>query len=481
MDAERSDLIPGRFDDEVNRAIFKTRIFAFDGDWRPNSMGPAVLARRLKGKITHRGRLPDPLTVAIKTLAEWLVRLTEGAGKGNEKTALDFQSTLCDAAAYHLRPHVVRMLLKTPLEPFPENPSPIDKLAAAAAVGNLQDAQKLLAGGVEPNEESNYLGYPVQNAALNNYEDLVALLLQEPSKYLSCSATSYTKTANGCTAALIAASSAGHDNIMEYILFSSLALTPPLLQVSYSAAARVAAMNGHIEVLRSVLRSQALSPSSEGTAAAQDKTQVFFTACAGGYPKLVHMLLSEFSVDANVTNHEGRNGLHMAARGGHARVVSLLLEKGTRYYASRMGDPVFLAAKNGYEEAVRVLLDAGADVNADGGFSNILSTCAGNGETSMIRFLLSRGLVLEVEGRGDVALELAAEKGQVEVVELLVGLGVHVDGRKGRDGPMLRALLYGQDKVVEALRGFGAKDVDVRESEYMFGFEDGEYPLIWNP
>lgn len=170
------------------------------------------------------------------------------------------------------------------------------------------------------------------------------------------------------------------------------------------------------------------------------------------------MLLSEHGIGANVTNHEGRDGWHMAALGGYARVVSLLLEQGTRFYACRWDDPVPLAVKNGHEDAVRVLLDAGADVDADGGNNpDIISACAKNGEVSMIRFLLSRGLVLEkMEGRGDVALELAAEKGHVETVGLSVGLGVHVDGWKGRDGPILKALVYGQHKVVEALRRIGS-------------------------
>ncbi len=167
----------------------------------------------------------------------------------------------------------------------------------------------------------------------------------------------------------------------------------------------------------------------------------------------------------------------------HARVVSLLLSRGTKYHASRRGDPVYLAAKNGHEDATRVLLDSGADVEAEGGNdTDIVCACARNGEASMLRFLLSRGLVLEkTEGRKDRALEVAAERGHVEVVELLVGLGVDVDGREGRDGPMLRALIYGQDGVVKALKRLGARDVDVGKTEYAADFEEGELPLRWNP
>lgn len=438
-------------------------------------MPPAVLARRLKGEVTRPNQVPNPLTFTIKTLAEWLANRTRDG-----KTALDYKNMLCDAAAYHMRPYVGRGLLDSPSQPesCPAASSPIDRLAAAAAVGNLQQVQDLLAEGIERNAESEYWGYPVQNAALNNYTNLVTLLLQPPTKDSSYSDPTNSEHANACTAALVAASSAGHNNIVQYILSSSLRPNRELLLDATIAAAE----NGHTDILHSLLLSQAGLPSLDNTTAEQIKTQAFFTACAQGYPKVVHMLLSEHGIEANVTNYEDTNGLHMAALGGHARVVSLLLKQGTRYYATRRGDPLYLAALNGHEDTVRVLLDAGANIDADGGNDgDVVSACARNGEVSMIRFLLSRGLVLEkMEGKGDAALEQAGEWGELEVVELLVGLGVPVDGRKGRDGPMLRAHLYGRDKAVKLLRALGATDLDLRKSDYA-SLQEGELLLRWNP
>ncbi|KAL8707255.1 MAG: hypothetical protein Q9225_007796, partial [Loekoesia sp. 1 TL-2023] len=320
-------------------------------------------------------------------------------------------------------------------------------------------------------------------AALNNHQDIVILLNQRSQKAFNPD-TGNSEQANAYTAALKAASSAGHYDMVQYILSSSFSnIAPPLEQHHHASIIGAAASNGHIKILRSLFLWQERLPSHNNRPAEHFKIDAFLTACARGYPEVVQMLHSEHGISANVMNYDGRNGLHMAALGGHARVVSLLLKLGTKYFSGLWGDPVYLAAKNGHEDAARVLLDAGVDVEADGGSdSDIVCACARSGEAPMLRFLLSRGLVLDqTEGRGDRALELAAEKGQTEMVKLLVGLGVDVNGRKGKDGPMLRALVYGQNEVVDVLRGLGATAIDIKATEYAVDFEEGEYPLRYNP
>lgn len=78
---------------------------------------------------------------------------------------------------------------------------------------------------------------------------------------------------------------------------------------------------------------------------------------------VVQMLLNH-SLDVNVINHEGQPLLHYTTRGGHSRVVQLLLDHGVSYDEGRREDPRSLAAVNGHEDVVQLLLDHGADDNA---------------------------------------------------------------------------------------------------------------------
>ena len=67
--------------------------------------------------------------------------------------------------------------------------------------------------------------------------------------------------------------------------------------------------------------------------------------------------------------HQGWTGLHAAAKGGHLEAVRLLLEHGADPNAREAGDntyPLHWAAAHGHLEIVRALLDAGGDVHGVG-------------------------------------------------------------------------------------------------------------------
>jgi hypothetical protein len=79
---------------------------------------------------------------------------------------------------------------------------------------------------------------------------------------------------------------------------------------------------------------------------------------------------------------------------GHDAVVQLLLDKGADVNAQGgyYGNALYAASEGGHEQVVKMLLDTGADVNAQGGYySNALQAASARGHEQVVNLLLDRG------------------------------------------------------------------------------------------
>lgn len=126
---------------------------------------------------------------------------------------------------------------------------------------------------------------------------------------------------------------------------------------------------------------------------------------------------------------EGRNGekrtaLHLAAKGGHADVVALLLSNGAKVDAIdyRGQSALHLAARGGYYSACDRLLEAGADPNlADSRGDTPLHSAAAGGHDEATRSILDHGGAADLKNqRGQTPADRAghARVGSWRNVEL---------------------------------------------------------------
>lgn len=246
-----------------------------------------------------------------------------------------------------------------------------------------------------------------------------------------------------------------------------------------------------------------------------DGRTLLSTAAHAGLVDITALLLCR-GADPSLSDHQGQTALTLTARQGHIGVLQILMEwvqeKGCDVPAVRAllehvdsegWTALRSAAWGGHKEAVKILLESGAEVDgcdpdgrtalraaAWGGHEEILKTLLGygakvdrvdhEGRTPLIaaaymghkeavEILLDAGAEVNLaDGDGRTALSVAAlcvpsstgGTGHGEVVSLLLERGSNVE-HKDRDGmtPLLLASYEGHGEVVELLLEAGA-DVD---------------------
>ena len=187
-----------------------------------------------------------------------------------------------------------------------------------------------------------------------------------------------------------------------------------------------------------------------------------YFAAMFGFRGLVEHLIAEHPEDVNVNGGNERTSMHVAARAGHADILSLLLEHGAHPDVRTVQGqtPLHRASYTGKVEAGQRLLDLGADINArtDSGTTPLVWAVYYD-HVEFTQMLLKRGAT-QVNPRGRTPLHWAVEKGKIQTVRLLLEHGADVNARDedGRTPSQLGAEL-GYREIVELLSTYDAGSV----------------------
>lgn len=349
-------------------------------------------------------------------------------------------------------------------------------IAAAAFLGKLDVVASLLRKGVDVNTSSAYFGFPLRAAAGRGHVEVVRFLLEHGANVSNPGG--YSPYCHDEDTALQAASRRGDDTIVR--LLSEPIYGLQTAGVAYDNAMLGAVRYGHVNLVKYMLH-RCNSPNLKVL-----QSEMLVVAAGFGHLQLVQTMLGN-GVDVDYIGIRYVHVLTEAAAGGHALIVSLLLEKGALFDSNGHDKGALnLAARLGHEDVVRILLDNGADVNTDSGsgFKNPLYEAAMSQDVGMMRLLLDRGADIKAFECGESAFDRAITMGYEEVICVLVEAGVDIDstGYDGEPAPILTAMMYGQDRVVELLAELGAKRVDPLTSDWAEKFLDGTYPkYVGNP
>jgi uncharacterized membrane protein len=154
--------------------------------------------------------------------------------------------------------------------------------------------------------------------------------------------------------------------------------------------------------------------------------------------------------------------LYYAALLGFSTITRLLLDKGAEVNAQGgdFGNALQAASRGGHEQVVKTLLDKGAEVNAQGGhFGNALQAASWGGHEQVVKTLLDKGAEVNAQGGAyGNALQAASRGGHEQVVKTLLDKGAEVNAQGGDFGNALQAASRGgHEQVIKTLLDKGAE------------------------
>ena len=217
-------------------------------------------------------------------------------------------------------------------------------------------------------------------------------------------------------------------------------ITLPLIAAVPAAKSRMivtkAIRSGKANVLAAVLAEHGLHVNS---LLLPEGDTLLHYAVDGGSLEVVEYLIKH-GAQVNVANRYGYTPLDEAttfaktdivallkkARATHGRGFSIKVAPTAGWYAAPVNPPdILTAAREGQTETVRLLLDRGANIEAENNIGwTVLIHAALNGNTETVRLLLDKGADIEAKDNyGKTALTHAAYWGRTEIVTLLLDNG----------------------------------------------------------
>jgi ankyrin repeat protein len=162
--------------------------------------------------------------------------------------------------------------------------------------------------------------------------------------------------------------------------------------------------------------------------------------------------------------------LHSCVRDGNIQIAQLLIQHGVNMSPVNYSGhtPLHDAIGGESEEIwVRLLVDAGADISASGGFyGTILCKAMTYGSPSTVQLLLQRGAIPTIWNLdGDTLLHCPQWEGTAATVGLFLEAGLNIEAtNEWGETPLHHAAGYGREDYVKELLQWGA-NVDATDNE----------------
>ncbi|KAE8354008.1 ankyrin repeat-containing domain protein [Aspergillus coremiiformis] len=323
-------------------------------------------------------------------------------------------------------------------------------LYLAARGGHFETVRKLLELGADVNAPGFQYGTALQAACAGGWQNIVQLLLTHGASYFSPLKGDFSSP-------LQAALANNHETIANQLIdaVSKSAHHRRLDRKQFEDALEIATFTGNIHIVHRLLEGEIVDfvPKVH-----PDDLQV---ALAAGKVRHATQLLKACT-DINETKGLFGNALAAAIASGKLSLVKLVIEAGAQLdVRGRYGYPLRAAALAGNTDIARLLLEKGADPNVtDDELGDALQAAATGGNLDMMLLLLDHNA--DAQGSGGHfghTVQAAAFSGHEQAVRLLLDRGAKVEfggepPSKFRDA--LQAAVYaGHEGIVNMLLVLG--------------------------
>ncbi|TGZ53653.1 uncharacterized protein [Temnothorax longispinosus] len=176
-----------------------------------------------------------------------------------------------------------------------------------------------------------------------------------------------------------------------------------------------------------------------------------------GSKEVITLLLSR-GANVDVKGEDSITSLHIAAKKGYIRIAEDLLNHGACIHSLTLKEgytPLHFASEQGNEEAVKLFLNRGADINASTkGNLTPLYIATKTGRKTVVKLLLQHGAKVDNQDKdGKTILQLAVEKGYLTIVEDVLKYCPDINNQSNRSSLKIAVPGYGgkYKKIVEDL------------------------------
>ena len=247
----------------------------------------------------------------------------------------------------------------------------------------------------------------------------------------------------------------GSVEILEQCLAEGMDVNSKSAAASGSTALHLSASFGHADAVKTLIDADA----DLDAVAKSGGTTALHSAAFGNRFAIVDLLI-DGGADVNAEQADGSTALLEAAAAGHVSVVERLIEAKANPDLGATALPLPTAALKNHTDILTLLLNGGADPNAeeaDG--STALLKAAYSGNVVAINLLLAAGADPQPSRDGLTALHYAAIEGHHAAVKALIAGGADVKAEDEGGNTPLRYVLVASEpaKIAHSLLQAGAE------------------------